>query len=219
MEKIVLIFSGGMDSTVLLYDLISQNKEVIAVSFDYGQKHKKELLAAKRIAEENKIEHQVLDISSLTQHISNSSLTNSEIEVPDGHYASSNMAITVVPNRNMIFLSIAAGFAINRGIHQLAYGAHRGDHFIYADCREEFVSAISQTFKLCDNTPVILQAPYLNYSKADICKLGSKLNVPFVNTWSCYKGHDLHCGQCGTCFERREAFVDAGVVDPTIYST
>ena len=218
MEKIVLIFSGGMDSTVLLYDLLAQKKHVIAVSFNYGQKHLKELHAASVIAGERGVEHQVLDISSLTCHLSNSSLTNPEIEVPDGHYASENMAITIVPNRNMIFLSIAGGFAINRGIHQLAYGAHSGDHFIYADCRREFVNAITETFNLCDSTPVKLIAPYLEYTKADICRVGVKLVIPFENTWSFYKGQELHCGKCGTCIERREAFMLAGVVDPTVYA-
>jgi 7-cyano-7-deazaguanine synthase len=219
MEKIVLVFSGGMDSTVLLYDLLAQKKQVLAVSFNYGQKHSKELQAASAIAEQCGITHEIIDISSLTKHLSNSSLTNHEIEVPDGHYASATMAITIVPNRNMIFLSIAAGIAINQGVYQLAYGAHGGDHFIYADCRGEFVNAITETFRLCDNMPVTLQAPYLKYSKADICKIGTQLGVPFESTWSCYKGNALHCGQCGTCIERREAFMMSGLIDPTIYST
>lgn len=218
MKKTVLIFSGGMDSTVLLHDLRAQSKQVIAVSFDYGQKHRKELDSARQTTARLSIKHTIVDIRSLFYSSTQSALTNPAIEVPDARYASENMNVTVVPNRNMIFLSVAASIAINEGASEIAYGAHSGDHFIYADCRKEFVDAMAAALNLCHDSPLSLSAPYLSLSKAEICRLGATLEVPFKNTWSCYKGQEVHCGSCGTCIERREAFVSAQVPDPTQYA-
>lgn len=217
-KKSVAIFSGGMDSTVLLSDLQSQGKEVLAISFNYGQRHIKELESAAKITQKLKIQHSIIDVSGFAKLASNSSLTNSEMTVPEGHYSSSSMQVTVVPNRNMVFLSIAAAYALNNDCREIAYGAHSGDHHVYADCRPVFVKAMQEALRLCDTIPVDLYAPYLNISKAEICKRGGMLAAPLELTWSCYKGLESHCGKCGTCVERKEAFELAGMVDPTNYS-
>lgn len=212
--KTVLLFSGGLDSTTLLYDLLSQNDEVIALSIHYGQKHKKEILAAKEIATHTKVKHIIKEISGI---FGENALTSDSLEVPDGHYTDLSMKQTVVPNRNMIFLSIALSLAISEKFDRVAYAAHSGDHAIYPDCRPEFVEAISNVFPLSDWHKVILYAPYVNLSKNEICKKGITLDAPLNLTWSCYKGGDVHCGRCGTCVERKEAFM--GTIDPTIYKS
>ena len=150
--------------------------------------------------------------------LAGSALTSSEIEVPEGHYAEDNMKATVVPNRNMILLSVAAGWAISSKYDRIAYAAHSGDHAIYPDCRNEFAEALDGAIRLADWHEVSLYRPFVDMTKADIVSLGAKLGVPFEKTWSCYKGQDLHCGRCGTCVERREAFYLAGVDDPTTYA-
>jgi 7-cyano-7-deazaguanine synthase len=127
------------------------------------------------------------------------------------------MKATVVPNRNMILLSVAAGWAISSEFDRLAYAAHSGDHAIYPDCRTEFADALDSAIRLADWREVSLYRPFVDHTKADVVTLGAELNVPFENTWSCYKGLDLHCGRCGTCVERREAFHIAEVSDPTAY--
>lgn len=217
MADTLVIFSGGMDSTTLLYDAIDRGRHPLAFSVNYGQRHSRELLAAGRIASQLSLEHLVVDISSVSPFLAGSALTDSSIAVPDGHYASATMATTVVPNRNMIFLSLAAAVAISRNIGEIAYGAHSGDHHIYADCRGVFVEAMRQALNLCHDTPVSLHVPFLDISKEEICRIGARLGVPFETTWSCYKGKERHCGTCGTCVERREAFERAGIKDPTEY--
>jgi 7-cyano-7-deazaguanine synthase len=216
MKKVVLIYSGGLDSTVLLYDCINQGLEVRALSIDYGQRHRKELEAAAQITANLGIEHKIADLSSISTLLQ-SSLTNPDLEVPEGHYADENMKVTVVPNRNMIMLSIAAGWAISTGSDAIAYAAHGGDHAIYPDCREEFADALDKAIQLSDWHSVKLWRPYVNKTKADIVALGNKLEVPFDLAWSCYKGGKIHCGKCGTCVERKEAFELAGIPDPTTY--
>lgn len=216
MKKVVLIYSGGLDSTVLLYDCINQGFEVRALSIDYGQRHRKELEAAAQITEKLGVEHKVADLSSISTLLQ-SSLTNPDLEIPEGHYADENMKITVVPNRNMIMLSIAAGWAISTGSDAIAYAAHGGDHAIYPDCREEFANALDKAIQLADWNTVKLWRPYVEKTKAEIVALGHRLGVPFENAWSCYKGGEIHCGKCGTCVERKEAFEIAEVPDPTLY--
>ncbi len=221
MGKAVVVFSGGLDSTTALYKAVSDGYEVYAVSFDYGQKHRKELDQAVRIAQGLGVSHEVVDITTITGLISNSALTSSEKEVPEGHYAEDNMKVTVVPNRNMIMASIAIGYAVNIGASAIYLGVHSGDHFVYPDCRPEFVRLLSQ-IALTANEGFIepgfrVITPFLNSSKADIVRLGAQLQVPYELTWSCYKGGAMHCGKCGTCVERKEAFELAGLVDPTVY--
>lgn len=215
--KTVLIYSGGLDSTVLLYHLRSQGADVHALSVDYGQRHRKELVFASALCQELGVEHQVANLQGITHLIGNSSQTG-DIEVPEGHYAEESMKLTVVPNRNMIMLSVAAGWAINLKADSVVYGAHNGDHAIYPDCRAEFADAIAGCIKLADWHPVGLLRPFIEMSKAQVVALGAELGVPFEKTWSCYKGGAKHCGKCGTCVERVEAFQLAGVPDPTEYA-
>jgi 7-cyano-7-deazaguanine synthase len=216
-EKVVMIYSGGLDSTVLLYHLRSQDYDLIALSVDYGQRHRKELDSAHSICHTMGIPHEVADLRGITHLLKGSSLTDSEIDVPDGHYAEESMKVTVVPNRNMIMLSVAIGYAISIGAKFVAYGAHAGDHTIYPDCRPEFAAAIDTAALLADWHQVELLRPFIRLTKAEIAKLGAELNVPFELTWSCYKGGEHHCGSCGTCVERAEAFNLAGLQDPTEY--
>lgn len=213
----VAIFSGGLDSTVLLAQLQREGDRLLALSIDYGQRHRKELQFAQATAERLGIEWQLADLRAITPLLAGSSLTSAEIAVPHGHYAEDSMKATVVPNRNMIMLAIAAGWTLSRGCQRVAYGAHAGDHTIYPDCRPEFVAAMQHSFALCDWQSLALYCPFLQVSKADIVRTGAALGVDFTQTWSCYEGGELHCGQCGTCVERREAFVLAGVPDPTQY--
>jgi len=215
--KTVLIYSGGIDSTVLLYHLLKSGNDVQALSVNYGQRHKKELDCAKSICEQLGVKHHVADLTSLNPLLSGSSLTSTNVEVPEGHYEDESMKATVVPNRNMILLSIATGWAISTGASSVSYAAHSGDRAIYPDCREEFASAMNNVMEIAGWDKVSLNRPFSSFTKADIVKLGDELGVPFEKTWSCYKGGQIHCGVCGTCVERREAFELAGVTDPTIY--
>lgn len=216
MRKAVVIYSGGLDSTVLLYALLAERCHVKALGFNYGQKHRKELLSAQKITKDLRVDYQVVDLSPLSVLL-RSALTVDGWEVPEGHYQEDTMRQTVVPNRNMIMLSIAAGYCISQGFDGVCYAAHGGDHAIYPDCRPEFVQALDAAVRLCDWSEVRIEAPFLRMTKGEIVKLGNRLGVPFVDTWTCYKGGEYHCGKCASCVERREAFEVAGVKDPTVY--
>ena len=217
--KITSVFSGGLDSTVLTYKLLAEGHSVRAVSVCYGQRHQRELGYAALSARKLGIPWRMIDLSVLKDVFGESSQTSDDVAVPHGHYEEEAMKLTVVPNRNMILLAVAAGWAIGQGDEAIAYAAHAGDHAIYPDCRPVFVDAMIHALRLCHYEPVELLAPFLGMTKADIVKLGADLGVPFAETWSCYEGGEIHCGQCGTCVERKEAFVLAGVVDPTEYLT
>ena len=214
--KAVLILSGGMDSTTLLYDLISQDYEVHAITFDYNQKHKKEIKCATKSCKKLHIPQKIIDISILND-LAPSSLTREQWKVPEGNYDDETMKQTVVPNRNMVLLSLAASFAIGINVTDVFYGAHAGDHTIYPDCRPVFVSAMTTAFHLCDWHDVTLHTPYLFMTKGDIVKKGISLGVDYSDTWTCYKGKKISCGRCGSCSERLEAFKEAGVQDPLGY--
>ena len=216
-SKTVLIYSGGIDSTVLLYDLLNSGHDVQALSVNYGQRHSKELDCAKSLCNQLNVEHHVADLTALNPLLSGSSLTSPHVQVPEGHYEDESMKATVVPNRNMILLSIATGWAMSTGASSVSYAAHSGDRAIYPDCREEFADAMNGVMEMAGWDKVSLNRPFSSLTKADIVKLGDELDVPFEQTWSCYKGGQVHCGVCGTCVERREAFQLAGVTDPTIY--
>lgn len=216
--KTVLIYSGGLDSTVLLYHLLDAGQTVHALSVDYGQRHRCELDYAAEICRAVNVPNPLADLSAIQPLIAGSSLTSPEIEVAEGHYTEENMKSTVVPNRNMILLAVATGHALSIGAGQLAYAAHSGDHAIYPDCRNEFADAMAEAIRLCDWSVVELSRPFVDFSKADVVRRGAELGVPFEKTWSCYKGGALHCGRCGTCIERREAFDLAEVADPTVYA-
>lgn len=215
--KVVTLLSGGLDSTVLLAHLINAGHSVKAMGVDYGQRHASELNAAKSIAAFYGVSYDVVGLRDLRRFMRGSSQTDAAIAVPDGHYESSGMAITVVPNRNMILLSVAAAEAESWGADAVAYAAHHGDHAIYPDCREEFVKAAETALSLAIGRRIYILSPFIRLRKNDIAKRGAELDVPMHLTWSCYKGRDLHCGTCGTCHERREAFSLAGVLDPTYY--
>lgn len=218
MKKVVTIYSGGMDSTVLLYHLRVTGHEIVALSVDYGQRHRKEIDSAKAICRKIDVPHEVADLRGITHLLCGSSLTDSRIEVPEGHYAEQSMKATVVPNRNMIMLSVAIGYAISLSAQFVAYGAHAGDHTIYPDCRPEFAAAVNTAALLADWRQVEILHPFIRMTKTEIAKRGAELNVPFELTWSCYKGGERHCGRCGTCVERAEAFTLAGLQDPTEYA-
>jgi 7-cyano-7-deazaguanine synthase len=215
--KTVVVYSGGLDSTVLLHQLLADGDQVLALSVDYGQRHRVELEYARRLAEAVGIEWRLADLSSVGQLLGGSSLTSPEIAVPHGHYAEQSMKQTVVANRNMIMLSVAAGWAISQRADRVAYAAHTGDHAIYPDCRPEFAEAVDRAIRLADWHEIHLVCPFVRLTKAQIVARGAELGVDFAKTWSCYEGGAIHCGRCGTCFERREAFSQAGVHDPTKY--
>lgn len=217
MAKVLALCSGGIDSTTMVADLLFQEHEVVLLSIKYPTLHNpSELRAFESIRE-----HYGLDVvrADLTQ-VFESQLHASALfrgDVPDGHYSQESIKQTVVPGRNLIFLSIAASIAEANGFQYVAYGAHFDDHAVYPDCRYEFVMAAKLTIYLSSDGKVDLLAPWVNVTKADIVARGAELGVPFHLTWSCYKGGDIHCGTCSTCLARKEAFVQAGVTDPTVY--
>ena len=214
--KVILILSGGMDSTTLLYDMLNSGHEVKCLSIDYGQRHRKELDGAKQICKDIGLDHRIADLSGIKQFLKGSSQTDDTINVPEGHYEEESMKLTVVPNRNMIMLSIACAWAISEKYDAVAYGCHAGDHAIYPDCREEFTDIMARAFHLCDWHKVMLYRPYVSYSKGKIACIGKELNVPYGKTWTCYVGGDKPCGKCGCCNERREAFEFANMKDPLL---
>lgn len=214
----VVSLSGGMDSTTLVAHRLSTHK-VLALSFDYGQRHSRELDAARAVANHYGIEHHVVDLRSVGALLSGSALTDSSVNVPEGHYAEDTMRATVVPNRNAIMANIAIGVASARGAEQVVLGVHAGDHDVYPDCRPEFIHELQRLTDVAlegFSSPVIA-APFVRMTKADIASLAASLNAPLHLSWSCYKGGEKHCGRCGTCVERAEAFALAGVEDPTEY--
>ena len=220
MTKTVAIVSGGMDSVTLAYHLADLGHELHLVSVDYGQRHRKEMMFAKKCADALGARHDIVDMTSITSLIASSSLTG-DVAVPDGHYAEQTMKATVVPNRNMMMLSVATAIAISEGAQYVATGVHGGDHFIYPDCRNEFIVSASAALLIGnvgfgDGFAGVL-APFVLKDKEWIAREGDRLGVPWTDTWSCYKGGDNHCGRCGTCVERAEAFWLAFVDDPTVY--
>jgi 7-cyano-7-deazaguanine synthase len=217
--KTIVICSGGLDSVVLAHKIAAERSLAGLVSFDYGQRHKKELGFAAACAQRLGVPHSIIDISGVGKALSGSALTDN-VAVPDGHYAEESMKITVVPDRNAIMLTIAYGIASAQKADAVAAAFHGGDHFIYPDCRPGFAQAFDamQQHALEGLSNIKLLTPFIQKTKADIAAEGAYLGVPFIETWSCYKGGEQHCGRCGTCVERREAFHLAGVEDPTVYA-
>lgn len=217
--KAVLILSGGVDSSTLLYFLLTKQYRVHALTFFYGQRHAKEVDFAKKIAlkasEIGSVEHKIVDISSIHELISKGAITGKE-GVPEGYYTDQRQRTTIVPNRNMILLAIAAGYAVKIGAKEIYYAAHKSD-FIYPDCRKEFVKALDTAIYLGNIwEPVELKAPFVDMTKAEIVALGLKLGVPYELTWSCYRGEERPCLRCGTCVERTEAFLVNNSRDPLL---
>ncbi|HUI29885.1 MAG TPA: 7-cyano-7-deazaguanine synthase QueC [Candidatus Acidoferrales bacterium] len=216
MEKAVVTFSGGLDSTTLLY-WAAKRHEVHALTFDYGSKHnQQEQAAAKKITRLLKIPHSTIELPFVNEFFK-SSLLKDGGEIPEGHYEDSSMRSTVVPFRNGIILSIAVGYAESIEAKKVLYAAHSGDHAIYPDCRPDFLKAMSEAGRYGTYLGVEINDPFIKMSKKEIVILGTELGVPFELTYSCYKGGKTHCGKCGTCVERKEAFQLAGIPDPTNY--
>ena len=215
MKDSVLILSGGVDSTTLLYD--EQERIALAVTFDYGSKHNaREIPFARWHCEQLGIRHVVIPLDFMAKYFKSSLLSGGEA-IPEGHYADDNMRSTVVPFRNGIMLSVAVGMAESNGLKYVMMANHGGDHTIYPDCTPAFVDAFNQAAQAGTYVKVGLRSPYTNITKADIARRGKDLGIDYSKTWSCYKGGDRHCGRCGTCVERREALAEAGIDDPTVY--
>lgn len=216
-RKVVVLLSGGMDSTVLLHYHLKRGDEVRALAFNYGQRHRKEINFAREMALSLDVPFEVAEMAQIGNLLPGSSQTDESVPVPEGKYDEVSMKATVVPNRNMIMLSVAIGHAIAYKFDDVSYAAHGGDHAIYPDCRPEFADAIGVIAGLCDWRHISMKRPFINIAKYDIASKGHKFGVDFTKTWSCYQGDELHCGKCGTCIERREAFHLADLSDPTSY--
>lgn len=219
MKKVVVLCSGGMDSVTALYWAAVTEKVVAVVSFDYGAKHNaRELPFAVEHACRVGVPHETIDLPVIGRLFS-SALLKGGGEIPEGHYEEPSMKQTVVPFRNAIFLSLATGFAESRGAEGVVIAAHSGDHAIYPDCRESFMLAMADAMRLGTYAEIALMRPFILLTKGQIAAEGARLGVDFGRTWSCYRGGRLHCGRCGTCVERREAFQAAGLADPTEYES
>lgn len=215
--KVLVVLSGGLDSTTALYWALKQGYEVEALTFNYGSKHnEQENQYAKKTCEKLGIKDTVIPMDFIGKYFK-SDLLKSGGEIPEGYYTAENMKSTVVPFRNGIMLAVAAGFAESNGCEAIVLGNHSGDHAIYPDCRPEFIEGMEKAISCGTEKNIKLISPFCNISKTDIVKLGNELGVDFSLTYSCYKGKEKHCGKCGTCTERKEAFEQAGVADPTEY--
>lgn len=215
---VVCLLSGGMDSSTLAYWLKSQGRLAALLSFDYGQRHRRELEAATTIALTLDTPHYRIKVDA-GDLFAGSALTDDRISVPSGHYAAPVMEKTVLHGRNAWMLALAFSVAACNGWDAVAIAAHSGDHYIYPDCRPGFLDQFEQMENLAlgEWADVRLYAPFHDKTKTDLVRLGHSLSVPFEHTWSCYCGGQIHCGECGTCVERREAFEQSGIADPTVY--
>ncbi|WP_027350710.1 7-cyano-7-deazaguanine synthase QueC [Halotalea alkalilenta] len=216
-RRAVVIYSGGMDSFTVLHRAIDEGFEVHALSFDYGQRHRRELEVAARVCRRLGIDHRVVDLRAIHGLIDASSLTDASKPLPKAAYAGDNMRSTVVPNRNMILLALAIGHAVNIEAPVCFYGAHGGDHAIYPDCRPEFVDKINAVAAIANYQPVEVVAPYLHADKASILADGLAMGLDYADTWTCYLGAALACGECGSCRERLAAFAAHRLEDPLDY--
>ncbi len=215
--KVIVLVSGGMDSVTALYQGAKDHEVIAGVSFDYGSKHNdKEIPLAQWHCEVLGVPHEVIQLDFINR-LFKSNLLQSGGSIPEGHYEEANMKQTVVPFRNGIMLAVAAGLAESLEVRGLVIAAHAGDHAIYPDCREDFMTAIGDAIRLGTYAQVEPIRPFIAMTKAEIAARGHELGVDFSKTWSCYVGGDMHCGRCGTCVERREAFALAGIEDPTQY--
>lgn len=215
MKDSVIIVSGGMDSVTLMHEY--KDRIALAVTFDYGSNHNaREIDCARRQCELLGIEHLVIPLKFMGEYFESSLLSGADA-IPEGHYEDSNMKSTVVPFRNGIMLAVACGLAESRGLQHVLLANHGGDHAIYPDCRRGFVDAMSEAMREGTYDGITIIAPYTDITKTDIARRGAGLGVNYSITYSCYKGGERHCGRCGTCVERREAFRDAGLNDPTVY--
>jgi 7-cyano-7-deazaguanine synthase len=222
-SKAVVVISGGLDSSTLLHYEKMQGWDVLGLSFDYGQKHEIELDYAARQCASLGVEHKIFDLSTIfgieMVNLGSQSSLISTNAVPEGHYGEESMKQTIVPNRNMVMLALATSAAVAWGADRIATGVHAGDHFIYPDCRPDFIWTMGEAIREGnDNVALHLDTPFLHRTKNDIAQMAFDLNVDIANTWSCYKGEEIHCGRCGTCVERLEAIASTGNEDPTVYA-
>ena len=217
MKDSVIVVSGGMDSVTLLYE--KKDEMALGISFDYGSNHNhNELPLAALHCQRLGIAHVVIPLGFMHQYFKSSLLESGE-SIPDGSYDEENMKSTVVPFRNGVMLAVAAGIAESNGLTKVLIANHGGDHTIYPDCRPEFIAAMDAAVEAGTFARVRVVAPYTNISKADIARRGRALGIDYAETWSCYKGGDVHCGTCGTCVERKEALREAGIEDNTTYQS
>jgi 7-cyano-7-deazaguanine synthase len=218
-KPVVVLLSGGMDSVTALYDAFAAHQVAGALSFDYGSKHnQREIPFAAAHCAKLGVPHRVITLGFVGE-LFKSALLASGGPIPDGHYAEPTMQQTVVPFRNGIMLAVAGGYAESIEARALVIAAHAGDHAIYPDCREAFMQAMGDALRLGTYCELELLRPFIRLTKAQIAIRGHELGVDFSQTWSCYKGGEIHCGTCGTCVERREAFLDARLPDPTVYAS
>ena len=217
MKDSVIVYSGGLDSTTLLYD--EQPRIALAVTFSYGNNHaQRETNCARHHCALLGIEHLVIDLDFMHRYFASSLLSGADA-IPSGNYDEANMKSTVVPFRNGIMLSVACGIAESRGLTHVFIANHGGDHAIYPDCRPAFIKAMQAAMQAGTYEGVTLEAPYTDLTKADIVRRGTAMGIDYATTYSCYKGKEQHCGTCGTCRERQEAFAEAGIPDPTTYQS
>ena len=216
-KRVLVVASGGMDSTVALAKAVNDYEYVEVVSFKYGSNHNdREYAALEKTCAKYGVKLTRIDLDFIHKYFKSSLLEGAD-SIPEGHYAEDNMKSTVVPYRNGIMLSIAAGLAESRDLDAIILGNHSGDHTVYPDCRPSFITSISTAIKEGTWKKIETISPFCNMTKADIARLGGELGVDFSLTYSCYKGGEKHCGKCGTCIERKEAFELAGINDPTEY--
>lgn len=213
--KVVAVVSGGLDSVTMAHHLAEDHDIAAVLSFYYGQRHARELDCAALCAERLAVPHDVVDLSVILA-AGHSALTSDDVAVPDGHYAEESMKVTVVPGRNLMFAAVAVAKAGQLGADAIGLGVHGGDHFIYPDCRLDFVGPLDLATR--GGYDIVTFAPFITFDKTYIASRADELGIPVAQTWSCYKGGMTHCGTCGTCVERREAFILAGVTDPTAYA-
>ena len=216
-RKVVVLVSGGLDSVCALHEVATVHKVVAGVSFDYGAKHNhREIPFAALHCQRLGVRHEIICLDFIGEHF-RSALLQTGAGIPDAHYEAPAMKQTIVPFRNGIFLAAAAGFAESVGANAMVIAAHAGDHAIFLDCRAEFMDAMSAAIRLGTDSSVEILRPFIRFSKAQIVQRGQELGVHLAETWTCYKGNDRHCGTCGACVERREAFSLADVPDSTLY--
>ncbi len=215
--KVAVLLSGGLDSTTALHWAHHHHEVVCALSFDYGSNHAaRELACARYQAEQLGIPYHEIDLRSISAHLQSALLSGADA-IPTADYAEDNLKQTVVPFRNGIFLAIAAGIAESNGATGIVIAAHGGDHALYPDCREDFMTAMASAISLGTYAHLEILRPFITHSKGEITAIGAQLGVDFTHTYSCYCGREQHCGQCATCRERRESFAAAGLPDPTDY--
>tara|TARA_Y100001970_G_scaffold292970_1_gene436925 strand:- start:2824 stop:3474 length:651 start_codon:yes stop_codon:yes gene_type:complete len=212
MNNVLVVYSGGLDSYTLLRKAIKKFDRVEAITFNYGQKHSKEIEFAKLNCKELNVKHEVVNLE-LENILSNSALVG-DTQIPEGNYDKEKMKQTIVPNRNMIMISVAASLAIKNNIECLWYAAHSGDHEIYPDCRPEFIKKMAAVLEICDYHKIKFEAPFQSFSKSEIVKTGLAMGLDYSKAWTCYEGKDFPCNKCSACLERAYSFEINDTKDP-----